>query len=60
MKNKINIVHAFRKTRLVYTIGNSNDLYHIDIKEVGDPLKPEMGFKCEISDLKKFKLIKGA
>lgn len=58
MNNKISIIAAYRKTRLVYKIGNSKNLYHIDIQEVGDLTKPNMGFRRKVSQVSKFKIMK--
>ena len=54
MKCKLNIVAAYRKTRLVYQMDNR--LYHVDIEEIGDVSRPSMGFKTVNSKTKKFKI----
>ena len=54
MKCKLNIIAAYRKTRLVYQI--NNELYHVDIEEIGDVSKQSMGFKTVNSETKKLKI----
>ena len=55
MKCKLNIIAAYRKTRLVYQI--NKELYHVDIEEIGDVSKQSMGFKTINSETKKLKII---
>ena len=54
MKCKLKIIAAYRKTRLVYQI--NNELYLVDIEEIGDLSRQSMGFKTVNSQTKKFKI----
>lgn len=55
MTNKLLLVAAYRKTRLVYQL--NNNFYHVDINEIGDTGKPCSGFKIVNSKTTKIKHI---
>tara|TARA_Y100000816_G_C26103028_1_gene585124 strand:- start:2417 stop:2602 length:186 start_codon:yes stop_codon:yes gene_type:complete len=58
MTNKLNLIAACRKTRLVYQL--NNQLYQVDIDEVGDLSKQRKSFKTLKSRTTKLKqIIKG-
>ena len=55
MTHKLNLIAAYRKTRLVYQL--SNQLYYVDVDEVGNVSKKNKVFKTVGSCTKKIKII---
>ena len=54
MATKLNMVAAFRKTKLIYEFGNH--IYHLDINEIADDSSHSIrGFKTINSTTRKFK-----